>query len=160
MLVAQTTVEASYDKSGSIAFRRLAGYIFGKNTKKQSIAMTAPVYQESTSEKIAMTAPVLQEKTGQQWTMTFVMPLEYKRETLPQPVDPLVIIKEIPGHKLASLRYTGSLSEERFAAKANVLKAWLKEKNYQALSEPRLAAYDPPWTIWFLRRNEVHADIE
>nr|WP_237073108.1 heme-binding protein [Prosthecochloris sp. CIB 2401] len=28
------------------------------------------------------------------------------------------------------------------------------------MSEPRVASYNPPWTIPALRRNEIHIDIE
>ena len=40
-------------------FQAIAGYIFGGNRSKTSIAMTAPVAQAK-AEKIAMTAPVAQ----------------------------------------------------------------------------------------------------
>ena len=52
-VVAQTTVGGSYRESMNQGFRIVAGYIFGGNTKKESIAMTAPVVMENkTSEKI------------------------------------------------------------------------------------------------------------
>jgi len=41
-------------------FSIVAGYIFGGNTKKESISMTAPVV--ATSESISMTAPVIATK--------------------------------------------------------------------------------------------------
>ena len=56
-IVAETLVEGDFSEVGSEGFRRLAGYIFGKNRKQQDIDMTAPVSQESAAEKIAMTAP-------------------------------------------------------------------------------------------------------
>ena len=56
-IVAETLVEGDFEKVGNEGFRRLYEYITGKNRKKQSIAMTAPVTQENKSEKIAMTAP-------------------------------------------------------------------------------------------------------
>ena len=159
-IVAKTVVAADYDQSSSIAFKRLAGYIFGNNKKQQEISMTAPVFQESDNEKIAMTAPVVQEKSGQNWVMSFVMPGKYTLETLPDPVDPDVEIKRVQGKKVATIRYSGFLTEETIAAKAEELQAWLNKNGYKPLSTPRSAGYDPPWTIPFLRRNEVHIDLE
>lgn len=160
IIVAQTAVTADYERSSSVAFNRLSGYIFGNNKNKQAISMTAPVLQEAESKDIAMTAPVLQEKSDQKWMMSLVMPAEYTLETLPEPLDSEVKIKKIPGKKTAAIRYTGFLSEENITAKAKQLQNWLDEQGYDSVSTPRSAGYDPPWTLPFLRRNEVHIDIK
>lgn len=159
-VVAETVVDADYEKAQSIAFRRLAGYIFGKNKSKEQIPMTAPVIQEKVSERIAMTAPVLQEKSEQGWRMTFVLPARYTIQSLPEPLDPAVMIRQLKGRKVAVIRYSGSLSETDMKVRTNELKNWLKQKSYEAISEPRLAGYDPPWTLTFLRRNEIQTDIK
>ncbi len=160
MVVAQTEVTADYKNSSSQGFQRLAGYIFGNNKNQQTIAMTAPVIQEQEAETMAMTAPVIQQKSGTVWLMAFVLPAEYSVSTAPVPLDSAVIIKEIPGKKIAVIRYSGSLSEQGIEEKSEHLKNWLSQQGYQAISEPRSAAYDPPWTLPFLRRNEIHIDIE
>jgi DNA gyrase inhibitor GyrI len=160
-IVAETTVEGQYKESGNMAFKRLAAYIFGENKGDETISMTAPVLQEKESgEKISMTAPVLQEKVGTSWNMSFVMPAKYTMDTLPEPIDPKVTLKEIQGKKVAAITYRGLLSEENISKKLNELEEWLHKKGYTVISEPRSAGYDPPWTIPFLRRNEVHIDIE
>jgi hypothetical protein len=160
VLIAETVIEASYAESGNIGFKRLAGYIFGDNVQKQKMAMTTPVLREATSENIAMTAPVLQQKVGNQWVMAFVMPSNYTLETLPEPLDAKVVIKQLPAKKVAVLRYSGSLTLEKIAENSKRLTEWLVQNNYQPLSPARSAAYDPPWTLPFLRRNEVHVDIQ
>ncbi|MCK9605132.1 MAG: heme-binding protein [Methylomonas sp.] len=160
LLIAETIIDADYADSGSIGFNRLAGYIFGNNRQQQKMAMTTPVYREQQGEKIAMTAPVLQQKSAGQWRMAFVMPPEYALSTLPEPLDPLVEIKQLPAKKVAVLGYSGSLSEEKINAMANELSTWLSRQDYKIRSSARSAAYDPPWTIPALRRNEVHIDIE
>ena len=160
LIVAETEIDADYNNAGSIGFNRLAGYIFGKNIPKQTMAMTSPVYREAVSEKIAMTAPVVQQKTNQKWSMAFVMPAEYSLETLPEPLDPMVVIKQIPSKKVAVLIYSGVLNAERITDKSQQLLAWLKLNQYTPLSDARSAAYDPPWTIPALRRNEIHIDID
>jgi hypothetical protein len=160
MLVAETVINADYTNSGSIGFNRLAGYIFGNNRQREKIAMTTPVYREPQGEKIAMTAPVIQQKVADEWLMTFVMPPEYNLNNLPEPLDPLVNIKSVASKKVAVIRYSGSLSEEIIKEKTHQLNNWLLKKPYKILSTARSAAYDPPWTIPALRRNEVHIDIE
>ena len=160
-IIAETTVEAEYKEASSEGFRRLAAYIFGKNKQNEKISMTAPVLQEEQAgEEIAMTAPVLQEKGGTGWKMSFVVPSKYTMDTIPQPIDPKVTLKEAKGGKIAAIRYSGLLSEENIGEKTKELEAWLEKNEYKTLSKPRSAGYDPPWTIPFLRRNEVHIDIE
>ena len=160
LVVAQTEVNADYKDSSSQGFQRLAGYIFGNNKKQQKMAMTAPVFQEQKAENMAMTAPVIQQKSGSVWLMAFVLPSNYSVATAPVPLDPAVLIKEIPGKKVAVIRYSGSLSEQGIEENTENLKNWITIKGYKAISPSRSAAYDPPWTLPFLRRNEVHIDIE
>jgi hypothetical protein len=160
LVIAQTEVNADYKNSSSQGFERLAGYIFGNNKKQQKIAMTAPVIQEQEVETMAMTAPVIQQKSGPVWQMAFVLPSNYSVSTAPVPVDSAVFITGIPGKKVAVIRYSGSLSEQGIEEKSEELKNWLDKQGYKAISPSRSAAYDPPWTLPFLRRNEVHIDIE
>ncbi|MEI6691544.1 MAG: heme-binding protein [Chlorobium sp.] len=159
MIIAETTVEGTYGQTSGPAFSRLAGYIFGKNLAKQKIAMTAPVLQEALHEKIAMTAPVLQEKRGRAWVMAFVMPEGYTLESAPIPLDPEVKLRQVRGKMVAVISYSGLHSENNLRKYAEKLTIWLEKKGYNVLSGSRAASYDPPWTIPFLRRNEVHIDI-
>ena len=45
LVVAEVTVSGDQKEAASRGFRLLAGYIFGGNKRRQSIAMTAPVAQ-------------------------------------------------------------------------------------------------------------------
>ena len=96
-IVAETLVDGEFDGVANESFRRLVAYINGKNRRKASISMTAPVTQEAGSEKISMTAPVGQEKAGGSWRITFLMPSNYTMETLPEPLDERVVLKKVPG---------------------------------------------------------------
>jgi len=62
-VIAETQVSGTWGEGGNEGFRRLAGYIFGKNTASSKIAMTAPVGQRADSRKLAMTAPVGQQRS-------------------------------------------------------------------------------------------------
>ena len=160
MIVAETVIEGVYGQTGAPGFSRLAGYIFGKNRSKEKLSMTAPVLQEPVSEKLSMTAPVLQEKRGSAWVMAFVMPEGSRLETLPVPLDTAVTLRSVKGKKVAVIRYSGLHSESNLRNYAVKLTEWLEKKGYCVCSQPRAASYDPPWTLPFLRRNEVHIDIE
>ncbi len=160
MIVAETVIEGAYGQTGAPGFSRLAGYIFGKNRSKEKLSMTAPVLQEPVSEKISMTAPVLQEKKGSAWLMAFVMPEGSRLETLPVPLDPAVTLRAVEGKKVGVIRYSGLHSESNLRNYAGKLTGWLEKNGYHARSQPRAASYDPPWTLPFLRRNEVHIDLE
>ena len=159
-IVAETTVEGAFDQVGSEGFRRLAGYINGENRTKQSIAMTAPVSQEAQSEKIAMTAPVGQEKAGDRWRITFVMPSKYTLDTLPEPIDSRIEIKQESGRLMAAVRYSGTWSRKRYEENKARLLAWIEERGFKQTAEPVWARYNPPFMPWFLRRNEILIPVD
>lgn len=157
---ARVQVSGEYRAAMTAGFRILAGYIFGGNTKKQSISMTAPVMEE-VSEKVAMTAPVSETVLGDNSrVVSFVMPEEYTLATLPTPNDKRIEIVEVPAHKSAVLRYSGYTSSEKVAQKKAELLQYLKRDNVAVVGVPRGAGYNPPWTPPFMNRNEILVDIK
>jgi hypothetical protein len=154
-IVAETFVAGDFKDVGNEGFRRLYDYINGNNEKKQNIAMTAPVTQEARSEKIAMTAPVTQEESQDRWRITFFMPAQYTMETLPRPLDPLVMLKEEPGHVMAAIRYSGTWSRNYYEQNLTRLREAIARRDLKPVGKPVWARYDPPFMPWFLRRNEV-----
>jgi hypothetical protein len=160
MVIAETFIDGeSYSAASGKGFNRLAGYIFGKNRSKTSISMTAPVLQERGSEKISMTAPVLQHPDKGGWSMAFVLPDGFTLQSAPEPLDPEVKLREVPPATIAVVTFSGLHSAANLEKYGRQLQTWLKKQGYRELSEPRLASYDPPWTIPFLRRNEVQIMI-
>jgi len=159
-IVAETIVEGDFDRVGNEGFRRLFKYISGENQKKQSIAMTAPVSQDAGSEKIAMTTPVNQERTGNQWRIAFLMPSAYTIEKLPQPLDPKVLLKEIPPRRMAAITYSGTWSKRRYEEKKALLELFIKKQGLKSIGEPVFARYNPPFMPWFMRRNEVLIPVQ
>ncbi len=164
MVIAETLVDGNLDEASRAGFKRIADYIFGNNTSQtgssQKISMTAPVGMapeaaDKKSEKISMTAPVGMQKSAGQWRMYFVMPSQYTLATLPKPNNSAVSLREISASRVAVLRFSGLAGEEKTAVKTNELLAWLKNKQITPISPPELARYNPPWTLPFLRRNEV-----
>ncbi len=159
-LIAKTFISGTYEDSTSKGFRLIADYIFGENTANTEIAMTAPVVQEPKSEKISMTAPVVRQPEDGGWTMYFIMPSKYTLETLPKPKDPRVKIATMPAKKVAVFNYSGLTDEEEVETYGAELLNWLESKGYKPVSKPRSARYNPPWTLPFLRHNEVQIDVK
>jgi effector-binding domain-containing protein len=159
-IVAETIVEGEFDEVGNEGFRILVAYIKGNNRKSLSISMTAPVSQEALSEKIPMTAPVTQERKGGKWRIAFLMPSTYTLETLPEPLDERVKLKETPARLMAALRYSGTWSRQRYEKKEALLMEMIKERGLTQIGGPLWARYNPPFMPWFLRRNEVLIPVE
>ena len=161
LIAAEVTVPGDQDAAASAGFRLLAGYIFGGNRRKESIAMTAPVVQEpAKGEKIAMTAPVVQTQEGPSWTVRFIMPKGYTLETLPTPNDARVRLVALPPARLAVIRFTGLAFSGDVARRTTELRAFIAAHQLRATGTPSLARYNPPWTLWFLRRNEVMIPVQ
>ena len=159
-IVAETFVASNLEEAGNEGFRRLYAYTSGDNQKKQSISMTAPVGQETSSEKIAMTAPVSQEKKDDRWRITFLMPAEYTREMLPEPDDERVKLAEEPGRLMAAVKYSGTWSEEGYRKNKALLEEYIRTRGLTTAGAAVWARYDPPFMPWFLRRNEVLIPVE
>lgn len=159
-IVAETLVESDFEGAGNKAFRRLFNYISGNNESRQEIAMTAPVSQAEKGEKIAMTVPVGQQLSGKNWVISFMMPASYTLETLPKPKDNQVILRQVPEHYVAAIRYSGFWSQKSYNHHKQQLEAWIKKQSFKTTGEAIWARYNAPFTPWFFRRNEILVPVE
>ncbi len=163
-IIAQTTVEGNFGSSMSSGFSIVAGYIFGGNTKNESIAMTAPVIAQKESvkknENIAMTAPVVSTSNGDTQTISFSMPSSYTLETLPTPNDPRVKIVQVPTKKFAVIRFSGLRSSEKVKAMQQKLLSALAKDGIVPVGNISYAGYNGPWTPPWMNRNEVLVEIK
>ncbi|MFN0252299.1 MAG: SOUL family heme-binding protein [Kofleriaceae bacterium] len=157
-IVAETRItDTSFDAAGNEGFRRLAGYIFGKNRARQrvGVAMTAPLRERRDSRKLAMTAPVGERSDSGAWVITFTMPVGETLATLPLPDDDRVVLREATTTRVAVYRFSGRWSDARFTTKTEALRAWIGTRGMAVVGESEVARYNPPWAPWFLRRNEI-----
>lgn len=154
-VVAETLVSGNLVDAGNKAFGRLFDYISGNNRTQGKIAMTTPVSQRPASERIAMTAPVGQRPAEGGWIVSFAMPASYTIDTLPVPESQDVTLRQVPACRMAAVRYSGTWSEERYLRYKRELESWIAAKGLIVLGEAVWARYNPPFTPWFLRRNEI-----
>jgi len=160
-ILAQTKISGSYRESMGSGFSIIAGYIFGGNAKKESIAMTAPVTeQKAVSEKIAMTAPVLVGLEGEERIVSFSMPRSYTLATLPTPNDSRVKIVEVPAQKMAAIVFSGYRTDTKIEKMKELLKAKLSEDKIETIGTPIYAGYSGPGTPPWMTRNEVMIEIK
>lgn len=159
LIVAQVEVPGDLSEASSAGFRLIANYIFGNNiaVRDGGLNMAEPV-----PEKIAMTIPVIAEGKGDRktWLIQFVMPKQYTMDTLPKPNNPQVKLLPIGSQKLAVIRFTGLVTDDKVQEKTAELLAWIKSRNELPLGNPRLARYNPPWSIPWMRRNEILIPIQ
>jgi len=143
------TVSGQGDNS---AFRLLFSFISGENRTRKKISMTAPVI---TSEKIEMTAPVISDARS----FSFVMPLKHKLEEIPEPLDSRIMIQRVPARRLAVIRFKGYAGRKSVDEVKSRLLSALQESEIATVGEPFLMRYNSPWTLGFMRRNEIGIEI-
>ncbi|HUN93872.1 MAG TPA: heme-binding protein [Burkholderiaceae bacterium] len=159
-VVAQVVVAGPAEQAGSEAFPILAGYIFGKNKGERKLDMTAPVTQAPVPVKLEMTAPVTQAAAAGGYVVQFVLPKGITLASAPEPLDPRVQLREVPGSRVAVIRYSGFWSQANYDEHLSRLQAALRAARLGWTGEPTLSRYNPPFTPWFLRRNEIWLTVE
>lgn len=158
MLVAMVQMSGSRKDAISEGFRVLADYIFGNNTLEQNISMTAPVEQQA-GQKISMTAPVQQQQRSNSWMISFVMPKQFTLKTIPKPNNEMVKINEVPAQRFITIRFSGSNSDDNVRKNESALFNYITQNKINVTGEPKYAFYNPPWTLPFMRRNEIMVQL-
>lgn len=171
-ITASVTVKGKREAAINQGFRQLADYIFGNNRANTKISMTAPVNQtqgekiamtapmtQTQSEKIAMTDPVIQEEQNHEWQVSFIMPSKFTLETLPKPNNKNIVITKHQPERFSVIRFSGTASTVKLEKMTKTLEQFMQTHNLKPESKPAYAFYNPPWTLPFLRRNEVMIKI-
>ena len=163
-LVAQTEVsmDDNYNSASNEGFRRLFKYITGSNISEVDIAMTAPVQMsmDDSRQKIDMTAPVQQIEIENFLQVAFMLPSNFDIKNAPIPTDERVKIKQIPARIMAVIRYSGRWTEKNRSKYEYRLRENLEVHAISAISRAETAAYNPPFTPPFMRRNEIMLEVE
>ena len=150
LLVANTYDQLPQKSALYRGFKRLANYIFGNNLSSLS---------GKTAHSIPMTAPVRIQKTerapGSYWQTQFIMPDDESLADIPQPAKNTIQLQEIPPSCMACIRFTGLWRANNFRRHADALRTWLATQNQKHNPKAIYCYYNPPWSIPWLRRNEV-----
>jgi len=168
--VAEATMPGNtgFDFYGSSqAFNVLAAYLFGKNKKREEMEMTTPVFVQKTQtdgEKMDMTTPVVtkQERDQGKWKMSFVLPSKYG-EDLPLPDNSSVRIKLIQEKIVAVATFSGFVTDKEVRIRESKLRAAVSKDPQVHVKEGasvEIAQYNPPFTLPFMRRNELSLEVE
>ncbi|XP_043698897.1 heme-binding-like protein At3g10130, chloroplastic [Telopea speciosissima] len=166
--VATMRGKSGFDFSGaSQSFNVLAEYLFGKNAVSEKMEMTTPILTrmaQSDGEKMEMTTPVITMQLGnkEKWEMSFVMPSKYG-SNLPLPKDPSVRIEEVPRKTVAAAAFLGFVTDKEVKVKESELRDALRNDSQFQVKEDasvEVAQYNPPFTLPFMRHNEVTLEVE
>ena len=161
--VAEVVVPGPVSEAGSQGFSLLGGYIFGKNKGERKLEMTAPVTQTPVEPpapvKLEMTAPVTQAAAPGGFLVQFVMPKGYTLATLPEPLEARVKLREVPGNRVAVIRFSGSWSQSLYEEKLQTLRGALAAAGMATVGEPVSSRYNSPFSLPFLRRNEIWLNL-
>ena len=145
-ILMQVSVTGDFMSAGSIAFRPLVNFISGSNQTRQKIAMTAPVIQESASDR--------------EHLVSFVLPAGMSPDDVPLPTDSRVEMVPTPAHFAAARRFGRGWNEHRFETEGQQLLNAVKAAGLVPIGAIYWARFDPPWKPGFLKRNEAIIKIE
>lgn len=161
-LVVETRIDGEFDAVGNIGFRRLADYIFGNNASRTRMEMTAPVSQRRADESAQSADPVPQasESNRDAYWLSFVVPSRLSADTVPDPRDERIVVREVRAGTVAARRYSGRWSRQNYLRNLAVLEEALGRHGLRAISEPVYARYNSPFSLWFRRRNEILIAVE
>jgi hypothetical protein len=143
------------------AFRRLFRYITGSNESGDAIVMTTPVEVTGRGTEIPMTAPVERGADDRDAVrMAFYLPSTYDAASAPRPTDEAVTLGTVPERTLAVRRFSGRPTDGRVTRETEHLLTTLDAAGVTVAGRPFFMGYDAPWTLPFLRRNEVAVEVE
>jgi hypothetical protein len=168
LVTAEVTVSGERLEAANDGFRVLAGYIVGGNRRNEKIAMTTPVVQsleraDAEPHQISMVSAQAVEQgdqRDQRWTIRFVMPAGCSVESLPVPDDARVKLTAIPPTRFAVVRFSGLAHDPDIDHRTTTLTTFAADHDLRTVGPASLARYNPPWTLWFMRRNEVMIPLE
>ncbi len=143
-LVAEVETSGLRKEAIRSGFRILANYIFGNNT---------------TSKKLSMSIPVTQQEIDQGWKIRFMLTEASHLDSLPQPNNQLIKLHSIPRKKFAVIRFSGTPNDKKIQCYTQRLRQFADAHQWPLHDKPVLAFYNPPWTLPFLRRNEVLIEV-
>ena len=154
-VVAEMEVDSTFESAGSSAFRPLVGYIGGGNESGTGMSMTAPVIQRQDETAVLDQPMTTTDISPGRYVVSFVLPADTDASTVPAPKDERVRVRVVEEEYAAAVRFSGRWTAASYTQRVDSLRAAIAEAGLEPTGPVRFARFDPPWTPWFLRRNEV-----
>ena len=139
---ASVPISNSNMKSANGKFSILAGYIFGGNQQKKSIAMTSPVIYE------------MEEKSY----FSFLMPESLTVQELPKPNNNSIEINDVVNQHVAVISFGGFANDNKVKKYHAQLKNKLIDLGLKVDNNHIVAVYQPPYQF-IDRTNEIWIEI-
>lgn len=130
---------------GNDGFGVLFSYISGNNQANQKISMTIPVI--NTLEDDGM-------------TMEFVVPAMYEEGKIPKPSNSAIKTKYYPEQLVAAISFSGRVNDNAIESKQIDLHNWINANKFKMMGPIRIARYNSPFQLPFLRRNELLVEVK
>ena len=89
-----------------------------------------------------------------------MLPSEFTLETAPVPTDSRVYVREVPGRLMAVLQFSGRWTEENYTRRQTELMESVADESINSIGEMQRAAYNAPFSLPFMRRNEVMVAVD
>jgi hypothetical protein len=140
-ILVRVTVTGDAERAGNAGFGPLVRYISGDNMSSERMAMTSPVLQESASTSTHV--------------VSFVLPADVDPASIPVPRNSVVKTEVVDARNMDARTYIGRWTDAKFRENAEQLSSDLARDGLTVSGKPMWARYDPPWTLPFMRRNEV-----
>ncbi len=161
--VARIRVESDEgDQNRETAYMRLLNYVLGRNSRSEAIDPMMPLIQEDVAARLTALMRLENHDVDRHVTafeVSMILPAELTAETAPRPLDSEIQILRVKPHVTAAVKFAGLCGKRKQNRLTKYLKLWLHDKGYVPVSAPRLAKYNHPLTLPFLRRNELHIDV-
>ncbi|MEI8058395.1 MAG: heme-binding protein [Actinomycetes bacterium] len=154
-VLAEVEIDGTFETAGSAAFRSLVSYIGGGNATGVGLAMTAPVIQQRQHGETLNTTEIASGR----FVVAFVLPASTTAATAPLPRDPAVQVRVVPTEYAAAARFSGRWTASSYGQHVSQLVESVRSAGLEIVGSPRFARFDPPWTPWFMRRNEVVVSV-
>ncbi|KAF7135995.1 hypothetical protein RHSIM_Rhsim08G0067400 [Rhododendron simsii] len=126
-------VETDGDKlSGSAGFNAVTGYIFGKNSTKEKIPMTTPVFTQAVDSEMSKIS------------IQVVLPSEKEMTSLPAPDEEKAKLRKVEGGIAAVSKFSGKPTEDVVREKEKSLRSSLIKDGLRPETGCLLARYNDP----------------
>ena len=159
-VVVEVVLSGPEDETIERGFSLLAGYVYGQNAADKKFDLTAPVMQTPLLGVSQGSDPAILSEDRSEWLVQLMLPKAYPLSELPEPLDPRVKLKQLQSRKFAVIRYSGSWLKSNYDEHLDILKQAISQAGLVAQGQPVFARYDPVYTLWHFRTNEMWVKVQ